>query len=96
MTRIFFIGICIGYSGQPLANGTGSSSPLGTRTSSPQENAQQIPQGGNSQSPMAALMSVADNLPPGSPRSTGGSPPSSALPRSASRGSLHSPNSSGN
>ncbi|KAF4523136.1 hypothetical protein B566_EDAN003151 [Ephemera danica] len=40
-------------------------------------------------SPMAALMSVADNLPPGSPRS---SPPTG--PRSASRGSQHSPNSS--
>uniref|UniRef100_A0AAR5Q3K1 Interferon regulatory factor 2-binding protein 1/2-like C3HC4 zinc finger domain-containing protein n=1 Tax=Dendroctonus ponderosae TaxID=77166 RepID=A0AAR5Q3K1_DENPD len=44
---------------------------------------------------MAALMSVADNLPPGSPRSTGGSPPSNAAPRSASRGSQHSPNSTG-
>jgi hypothetical protein len=38
-------------------------------------------------------MSVADNLPPGSPRSAGGSPPSSGAPRSASRGSQHSPNS---
>lgn len=45
---------------------------------------------------MAALMSVADNLPPGSPRSTGGTPPGNAAPRSASRGSQHSPNSSGN
>jgi hypothetical protein len=44
---------------------------------------------------MAALMSVADNLPPGSPRSAGGSPPSSGAPRSASRGSQHSPNSTG-
>uniref|UniRef100_T1HVS7 Interferon regulatory factor 2-binding protein 1 & 2 zinc finger domain-containing protein n=1 Tax=Rhodnius prolixus TaxID=13249 RepID=T1HVS7_RHOPR len=57
--------------------------------------------GGNSgQSPMAALMSVADNLPPGSPRSAGGSPPGTvaapAAPRSASRSSQHSPNSSGN
>ncbi|KAK9512649.1 hypothetical protein O3M35_001026 [Rhynocoris fuscipes] len=50
------------------------------------------------QSPMAALMSVADNLPPGSPRSAGGSPPGTAAapaaPRSASRSSQHSPNSS--
>ncbi|XP_065201815.1 interferon regulatory factor 2-binding protein-like A [Planococcus citri] len=85
-----------GYPGQPLSNGTGSSSPLGgARTNSPQETTQQIPQGGSSQSPMAALISVADNIPPGSPRSAGGSPPSSAIPRSASRGSLHSPNSSG-
>lgn len=44
---------------------------------------------------MAALMSVADNLPPGSPRSTGGSPPTNVAPRSASRGSQHSPNSTG-
>ncbi|KAK9753238.1 Interferon regulatory factor 2-binding protein zinc finger [Popillia japonica] len=36
---------------------------------------------------------TADNLPPGSPRSTGGSPPTNAAPRSASRGSQHSPNS---
>lgn len=50
---------------------------------------------GSGQSPMAALMSVADNLPPGSPRSTGGSPPGNAAPRSASRGSQHSPNSTG-
>lgn len=44
-------------------------------------------------------MSVADNLPPGSPRSAGGSPPGTvaapAAPRSASRSSQHSPNSSG-
>jgi len=53
--------------------------------------------------PMAALMSVADNLPPGSPQSARGSPPGSAGPtaqvpggpRSASRGSQHSPNSTG-
>ncbi|XP_022912823.1 interferon regulatory factor 2-binding protein 2-B isoform X2 [Onthophagus taurus] len=38
---------------------------------------------------------TADNLPPGSPRSAGGSPPSTVAPRSASRGSQHSPNSSG-
>lgn len=53
--------------------------------------------------PMAALMSVADNLPPGSPQSARGSPPGSTGPsaqapggpRSASRGSQHSPNSTG-
>lgn len=83
------------------ANGTTSSSPL-NRTSSPPENnpssaGQQSQQstGGSGQSPMAALMSVADNLPPGSPRSAGGSPPSGPAPRSASRGSQHSPNSTG-
>ncbi|CAB3363187.1 Hypothetical predicted protein [Cloeon dipterum] len=54
-------------------------------TSQPQQQTQ------NGPSPMAALMSVADNLPPGSPRS-GASPPTG--PRSASRGSQHSPNSS--
>lgn len=56
------------------------------------------------QSPMAALMSVADALPPGSPRSSTSSggpsppgPPQGVPPpvRSASRGSQHSPNSSG-
>ncbi|CAG9819836.1 unnamed protein product [Phaedon cochleariae] len=90
----------------PNTNGTTSSSPL-NRTGSPPEAsagnasvaaAQQQPQGqqstgGSGQSPMAALMSVADNLPPGSPRSTGGSPPTNVAPRSASRGSQHSPNS---
>lgn len=83
-----------------VASGTGanSHSPLSTRTSSPPEtNATsatptQATQG-SGQSPMAALMSVADNLPPGSPRSTGGSPPTNGAPRSASRGSQHSPNS---
>lgn len=92
------------------ANGSSSStSPLASsRTGSPPEgggaagsasgavSAQQA--GGapvSGQSPMAALMSVADNLPPGSPRSTGGSPPGNAAPRSASRGSQHSPNSTG-
>ena len=49
----------------------------------------------NGPSPMAALMSVTDNLPPGSPRSAGGSPPGPTGPRSASRGSQHSPNSTG-
>lgn len=44
---------------------------------------------------MAALMSVADTLPPGSPRSAGGSPPQPPPQRSASRSSQHSPNSSG-
>lgn len=87
-----------------VASGTGanSHSPLSTRTSSPPETnatsaTQQQPQPTqpSGQNPMAALMSVADNLPPGSPRSTGGSPPGNAAPRSASRGSQHSPNSTG-
>lgn len=46
------------------------------------------------QSPMANLMSITETLPPGSPRS-GPSPPGPPPPRSASRGSQHSPNSSG-
>ncbi|KAL0266917.1 UNVERIFIED_CONTAM: hypothetical protein PYX00_009330 [Menopon gallinae] len=76
-----------------LTNGsTTAGSPLNPRTGSPQ-GPQQPSQ--NGQSPMAALMSVADNLPPGSPRSAGGSPPGSGGPRSASRSSQHSPNSSG-
>lgn len=98
-----------GYPGASLSNGTGAvgggggaASPLGPRTGSPPDQ-QQASNGGVSgggqpgQSPMAALMSVADNIPPGSPRSTGGSPPGGAAagPRSASRGSQHSPNSSG-
>ncbi|RZC36158.1 hypothetical protein BDFB_006106, partial [Asbolus verrucosus] len=83
------------------ANGSSSGSPLNSRTGSPPEpNAsgttqQTQPSGATGQSPMAALMSVADNLPPGSPRSAGGSPPSNPAPRSASRGSQHSPNSTG-
>ncbi|XP_066908893.1 interferon regulatory factor 2-binding protein 2-like [Halyomorpha halys] len=82
-------------SGGGGGNGGGSASPLGARTGSPPEG------GAQGQSPMAALMSVADNLPPGSPRSAGGSPPTAPpaqqppAPRSASRGSQHSPNSSG-
>jgi hypothetical protein len=95
--------MCAGYPAVPLgvSNGGAGGSPLGPRTGSPPESQppsqqqQQQQQGGNGQSPMAALMSVADNLPPGSPRSTGGSPPGSGGPRSASRGSQHSPNSSG-
>lgn len=86
-----------------LTNGsTTAGSPLNPRTGSPQEHLpQSTPSQGpqqpsqNGQSPMAALMSVADNLPPGSPRSAGGSPPGSGGPRSASRSSQHSPNSSG-
>lgn len=80
------------------ANGS-SSSPLNRTSSPPDVNTsvpgapQTQPQGTTGQNPMAALMSVADNLPPGSPRSTGGSPPGNAAPRSASRGSQHSPNS---
>ncbi|XP_075233015.1 protein interacting with Ttk69 and Sin3A isoform X2 [Lycorma delicatula] len=95
-----------GYPAGSLSNGTagGAGSPLGPRTGSPPDQGVSVSQqqqnsnqqgGGQGQSPMAALMSVADNLPPGSPRSTGGSPPGSAGPRSASRGSQHSPNSSG-
>ncbi|XP_023024397.1 interferon regulatory factor 2-binding protein 2-B isoform X2 [Leptinotarsa decemlineata] len=81
-------------------NGTTSSSPLNRTGSPPEANVagttqQNQPTTGSGQSPMAALMSVADNLPPGSPRSTGGSPPTNVAPRSASRGSQHSPNSSG-
>ena len=102
--------MCAGYPAVPLgvSNG-GAGSPLGPRTGSPpesqqsntqapsqqQQQQQQQQQCSNGQSPMAALMSVADNLPPGSPRSAGGSPPGSGGPRSASRGSQHSPNSSG-
>lgn len=62
---------------------------------------------GSGPSPMAALMSVADNLtspepvpqPPNNPSPTSRSPPTTAAnaqQRSASRGSQHSPNSSGN
>lgn len=46
------------------------------------------------QSPMANLMSITETLPQGSPRS-GPSPPGPPPPRTASRGSQHSPNSSG-
>ncbi|XP_060532203.1 interferon regulatory factor 2-binding protein-like A [Cylas formicarius] len=79
------------------ANGT-SSSPLNRTGSPPEANQsggvqQNQPQPGSGQSPMAALMSATENLPPGSPRSTGGSPPTNVVPRSASRGSQHSPNS---
>ncbi|XP_039293757.1 interferon regulatory factor 2-binding protein 1 [Nilaparvata lugens] len=90
-----------GYPGASLSNGTagGAASPLGPRTGSPPDQQQTGTSNGGAnqgQSPMAALMSVADNIPPGSPRSTGGSPPGTAAgPRSASRGSQHSPNSSG-
>lgn len=82
-----------GYPPLTTPAGNGSSSPIGPRIGSPSD----VPQTqlSNGQSPMAALMSVADNLPPGSPRSTGGSPPGTNAPRSASRGSQHSPNSSG-
>lgn len=44
------------------------------------------------QSPMANLMSITETLPPGSPRN-GPSPPGQQ--RAGSRGSQHSPNSSG-
>uniref|UniRef100_A0A1B6HHD7 Uncharacterized protein n=1 Tax=Homalodisca liturata TaxID=320908 RepID=A0A1B6HHD7_9HEMI len=87
-----------GYPGGGSLTSGGAGSPLGPRTTSPPETvAGQTPQtpGATTQSPMAALMSVADTLPPGSPRSAGGSPPGAGGPRSASRGSQHSPNSSG-
>ncbi|XP_054261883.1 interferon regulatory factor 2-binding protein-like B isoform X1 [Macrosteles quadrilineatus] len=87
-----------GYPGSGSLTSGGAGSPLGPRTTSPPETVggQQPPATpGATQSPMAALMSVADTLPPGSPRSNGGSPPSAGGPRSASRGSQHSPNSSG-
>lgn len=51
-------------------------------------------QSATSQSPMANLMSITETLPPGSPRN-GSSPPGPPPPRTASRGSQHSPNSSG-
>ncbi|KYN29168.1 PREDICTED: interferon regulatory factor 2-binding protein 2 [Trachymyrmex cornetzi] len=98
------------------ANGGGS--PLRPRTSPPpppppsQEGANDNSQSNHHQgtangpSPMAALMSVADNLtspepvpqPPNNPSPTSRSPPTTAAnaqQRSASRGSQHSPNSSG-
>lgn len=92
------LGVSNGGAGSPLGPRTGSppeSQQPNTQTSSQQPQQQQQQQNSNGQSPMAALMSVADNLPPGSPRSAGGSPPGSGGPRSASRGSQHSPNSSG-
>lgn len=51
-------------------------------------------QSATSQSPMANLMSITETLPPGSPRN-GSSPPGPPPPRTASRASQHSPNSSG-
>ncbi|XP_032518244.1 interferon regulatory factor 2-binding protein 1 isoform X1 [Danaus plexippus] len=78
-----------GYgSGAPLTNGS-AGSPLGRTAGSPPVT------GAAGPSPMAALMSVTDTLPPGSPRSAGGSPPQPPPQRSASRSSQHSPNSSG-
>ncbi|XP_011497067.1 PREDICTED: interferon regulatory factor 2-binding protein-like B [Ceratosolen solmsi marchali] len=97
----------------------GGGSPLRPRTSPPpppppssQESSQESQQSnhhqgtGSGPSPMAALMSVADNLtspepipqPPNNPSPTSRSPPTTAAnaqQRSASRGSQHSPNSSG-
>ncbi|OWR54260.1 hypothetical protein KGM_203485 [Danaus plexippus plexippus] len=75
-------------SGAPLTNGS-AGSPLGRTAGSPPVT------GAAGPSPMAALMSVTDTLPPGSPRSAGGSPPQPPPQRSASRSSQHSPNSSG-
>ncbi|KAJ8720437.1 hypothetical protein PYW07_012480 [Mythimna separata] len=74
----------------PLTNGS-AGSPLGRTAGSPPVTGVT----GAGPSPMAALMSVADTLPPGSPRSAGGSPPQPPPQRSASRSSQHSPNSSG-
>lgn len=74
----------------PLTNGS-AGSPLGRAAGSPPVTGAN----GAGPSPMAALMSVADTLPPGSPRSAGGSPPQPPQQRSASRSSQHSPNSSG-
>ncbi|XP_023246047.1 interferon regulatory factor 2-binding protein 2-like [Copidosoma floridanum] len=95
----------------------GGGSPLRPRTSPPplpppsaQETSQENQQSnhhqgsGSGPSPMAALMSVADNLaspepvaqPPNNPSPTSRSPPTTAAnvqQRSASRGSQHSPNS---
>ncbi|KAK3929316.1 Interferon regulatory factor 2-binding protein 2-B [Frankliniella fusca] len=102
--------------GQPQTAPPGhAQGPPGASGPAPQQPANGPPSGPNGPSPMAALMSVTDNLPPGSPRSAGGSPPgpgvgvpgvglpgpgaggagAGALPRSASRGSQHSPNSTG-
>ncbi|XP_021205005.1 interferon regulatory factor 2-binding protein-like A isoform X1 [Bombyx mori] len=74
----------------PLTNGS-AGSPLGRTAGSPPVTGAP----GAGPSPMAALMSVTDTLPPGSPRSAGGSPPQPQTQRSASRSSQHSPNSSG-
>lgn len=75
----------------PLTNGS-AGSPLGRTAGSPPVTGA----AGAGPSPMAALMSVADTLPPGSPRSAGGSPPQAPQQqRSNSRSSQHSPNSSG-
>lgn len=69
---------------------TSTASPLGNRTVSPPEGTVVAVQS-SGQTPMAALMSVADSLPPGSPRNSipenavnGGSRPGSAA--------RHSPN----
>ncbi|XP_035437288.1 interferon regulatory factor 2-binding protein 1 isoform X1 [Spodoptera frugiperda] len=83
--------ISTGYgNAAPLTNGS-AGSPLGRTAGSPPVTGV----AGAGPSPMAALMSVADTLPPGSPRSAGGSPPQPPPQRSASRSSQHSPNSSG-
>lgn len=94
---VLLIIVYLGYPSGNLSasnNGGGSNSP---RTGSPGEagSGANAPAGGApGQNPMAALMSVADILPPGSPRSSPPAQPNQA-PRSASRGSQHSPNSSG-
>lgn len=95
--------------GSPLAAGRTTGSPTDGPPSMQTIGAGGGQPGGPNQqngpnNPMAALMSVADNLPPGSPQSARGSPPGSTGPnnaqapggpRSASRGSQHSPNSTG-
>lgn len=69
---------------------TSTVSPLGSRTVSPPEGTVVAVQS-NGPSPMAALMSVADNLPPGSPRNgiAENSVNGASRPGSAAR---HSPN----
>lgn len=101
---------CLNNGGGPT---TGSSLPASRTTGSPTDGPPSMQTAGGSGSgqqstqnqsngpnPMAALMSVTDNLPPGSPQSARGSPPGPTAqqpggPRSASRGSQHSPNSTG-
>lgn len=72
--------------------GASSVSPLGSRTMTPPEGTVTTVAVQNGTSPMAALMSVADNLPPGSPRNGVAevSVNGAARPGSATR---HSPNS---
>uniref|UniRef100_A0A1W7RAB4 Interferon regulatory factor 2-binding protein-like A n=1 Tax=Hadrurus spadix TaxID=141984 RepID=A0A1W7RAB4_9SCOR len=66
-------------------------SPLGSRSTAPMDATSSSGPTQNGQSPMASLMSVADNLPPGSPRN--GDQTSNSNSRPASATSRHSPNS---